>query len=152
MFYKQCLIVLSGFAGCSAMEKTQESKKNEKLVIVTQDQEHLEVPAFCIPLCEHFKNMTEDLACQSQEKHEVSLPWTADDMKKFISILAMKHGHKEAEDLLVERARILALINFLNCPSVFKDILLELSKAIDLMKYSAGYVLWERLEKIFESF
>ncbi len=99
--------------------------------------------------------MLEDFKDQQPQKHEIRSQWLAQDLKAVFSLLWNKHSYREVnyQDIiqgypLVDLARMVALVNFLDCPSIFADILLALSQKIDQIKHSAGYELGEQLEEI----
>ncbi len=155
MVFRTLLLVFWGFAVCMAMEKSKESVHEAKLTLITRDNEHLSVPSFCIALCKHFKEMIEDFKDQSGQEHEIRFQSSAQDVKAVFNLLAIRQGHGEGnfqlklqEHSLIDLARILALVNFLDCPTIFIDIVLELARKIDEVKYSEGHELWEQLEEI----
>ncbi len=153
MLYKKVLLILLVFATCRGMEKTQDSKTTTKITIITQDNESVDVPDSCMSLCKHFKDMLEDYL--KPQKHEIRLRWIAQDVKAVFSLLEGKQSHSETQYQhsiqgypLLDLARMVALVNFLDCPSIFADVLLVLSQKIDQIKHSAGSELWEQLEEI----
>ncbi len=155
MLYKKALLILLIFTPCRGMEKTQESKTTTKITIITQDNEFVDVPDSCIPLCKLFKDMLEDFKDLQPQKHEIRLQGIAQDVKAVFSLLEGKQSNSETQYEhsiqgypLVDLARTVALVNFLDCPTIFADVLDVLSQKIDQIKHSAGSELWEQLEEI----
>ncbi len=138
MLYKQLLIALCLVSACVGMEKTQVSKKNSNITLITKDEERIALPDFCMPLCQHLKDMVEDFSSQSDQNHEIRCEWRGKDVQGMLKLLAIKEGHSagdfqhELRSYLPEDlAHILALVNFLNCPTIFMDVVLGLAEKID---------------------